>query len=98
MTMKEKIKASVCTFEPPRRSRGGVPHLLRALTAFISLVLKGNTAPFGCPFFFGASLFTLEKTGGGVRPIAVGSTLHHLMSKCAGNRIMEAMGALLAPY
>ena len=33
-----------------------------------------------------------------MRPIAVGCTLHHLAAKCAGNRVMQAMGALLAPH
>ena len=37
-------------------------------------------------------------TGGGVRPIAVGCTLRHLVAKYAGNQIMEAMGALHAPH
>ena len=33
-----------------------------------------------------------------MRPIAVGCTLRRLAAKCAGNRVMQAMGALLAPY
>lgn len=73
------------------------PCLLRALTSFINLVLEGSTAPSACPFFFGASLVALEKTGGDIRPIAVGCTLQRLASKCAGARVMEAMGVTLAP-
>lgn len=48
-----------------------------------------------CPFFFGASLLTLEKDGG-VRPIAVGCTLRRLVAIVAENHIMDAMGPLLA--
>lgn len=77
----QHIKDMVCT-----SAGGGVSHLLRALTA---LVLKGKTAPFACPFSFWASLIALEKTGGGVRPIAVGCTLRRLVAKCVGNHIMH---------
>ena len=75
------------------------PRLLRALTAFINLVLDGKTTPAACPFFFGTSLIALQKTdGGGVRHIAVGCTLQRLAAKCAGARVMEVMGDLLAPF
>ena len=75
----QHLKDMVCT-----SAGGGVSHLLRALTAFINLVLKGKTAPFACPFF-GASLIALEKTGGGVSPNAVGCALRRLVAKCTGN-------------
>lgn len=50
------------------------------------------------PFFFGASLITLTKKGGGMRPIAVGNTLRRLSAKCAGNSVKQAMASLLAPH
>ena len=50
------------------------------------------------PYFFGATLTALNKKDGGVRPIAVGCTLRRLVAKCAGARIMTAMGAHLAPH
>lgn len=46
---------------------------------------------------FGASLIALEKKDGGVRAIAVGCTLRHLVAKCAGNSVMQALGELLDP-
>ena len=72
--------------------------LLRSLTSFINLILRGEAAPFVRPSLFGATLIALDKKGGGVRPIAVGCTLRRLAAKCAGNRVMQAMGALLAPH
>ena len=77
---------------------GGGPVLLRSLTSFINLILRGEAAPFVRPSLFGATLIALDKKGGGVRPIAVGCTLRRLAAKCAGNRVMQAMGALLAPH
>ena len=75
----QHLKDMVCS-----SAGGGVSCLLRALTAFINLALKGKTAHFACPFLFGASLIALEKTGRGVRPIPVGCTLRRLAAKCAG--------------
>jgi len=76
--------------------RGGM-ELLRALTTFTNLVQKGNTPPQVRPTFFGASLIALQKKGGGVRPIAVGSTLCRLAAKCIESRVLQSMGASLAP-
>ena len=77
--------------------RGG-KELVRALSAFILHVLEGNTPVSVRPFFFGATLIALRKKDGGVRPIAVGQTLRRLVGKCAGLRIVQSMGAVLAPY
>ena len=71
--------------------------LLPALTAFAQLVLEGRTPTFIRPYFFGANLTAIQKSEGGVRPIAVGCTLRRLVSKVAGRKIMEEMGELLAP-
>ena len=49
------------------------------------------------PYFFGANLIALEKKGGGVHPIAVGGTLRRLIAKVAAMKVLEEMGALLAP-
>ena len=45
-------------------------------------------------FFFGA---TLQKKGGGVRPVAVGCTLRRLVAKVAGCKVMDVVGEILAP-
>ncbi len=71
--------------------------MLRALTSLIDIILQGKTLRAVCPYFFSASLVALEKKDGGVRPIAVSCTLRHLAAKTAGNHIMDAMRALLAP-
>ena len=52
-----------------------------ALAAFTTLVLDGRTPTEVRPFFFGASLVALNKKSGGVRPIAVGCTLRHLVAR-----------------
>ena len=57
--------------------------LLRALTSCINLILAGQTPEPVRPLFFGVNLVALEKKEGGVRPIAVGCTLHRLAAKHA---------------
>ena len=76
---------------------GGGHQLLRALTLLTNLILEGKASPNAFPYIFGATLITLEKKDGGVRPTAVGCTLCHLVAKCAGNSIMQAMAELLGP-
>ena len=71
--------------------------LLSALTSFINLVVSGKTPHETRSTFFGASLIALRKKGGGVRPIAVGQTLRRLAAKCVGSRVLQSMGAYLAP-
>ena len=71
--------------------------LLTALSSFANLVLEGRTPPSIRPAFFGASLIALEKKGGGIRPIAVGSTLRRLVAKAASAIMKTKMSALLAP-
>ena len=71
--------------------------VLQSLNIFVNFVLAGDVASLAQPYFFGATLTALNKKDGGVRPIAVGCTLRRLVAKCAGARIMRAMGAHLAP-
>ena len=63
--------------------RGG-KELIRSLTCFTNKVLEGKVPPSVQPIFFGATLIALQKKEGGVRPIAVGLSLRHLVAKCAG--------------
>ena len=72
--------------------------LLAALISFSNLVLKGLVLSSICPYFFGASLIALNKKGGGIRPITVGSTFHRLVAKVASWAVKSEMSALLAPY
>ena len=50
---------------------------LQSLASFCALVIEGIVPAIVCPFFFGAGLVAMEKSGG-VRPIAVGCTLRRL--------------------
>ena len=77
-------------------AEGSGPVVLQSLTSFINLILRGEAAPFVRPSLFRAILTALNKKGGKVRSIALGRTLRRLAGKCAGNRVMQAMGALLA--
>ena len=65
--------------------------LLPAITACSTLVLEGRTPLSIRPYFFVATLITLEKKGGGVTPTAVGGTLRCLATKRAGNVVAEDM-------
>ena len=62
----------------------------------VSLILSGQMALSIWPFFFGASLISLEKKGGGIRPIAVGCTLCRLAAKVASGKVMVEMATLLS--
>ena len=79
------------------RGDGAAGNLVRSLAAFATLVLSGEVPVSIRPFFFGANITALQKKEGGIRPIAVGCTLRRLVTKVAGARVMEEMGALLAP-
>ena len=72
--------------------------LLRALTSLLNLIVDGKTPTSVHPFFFGATLVALEKKDGGVRPIAVGSSLRRLAAKIITFRVKDHLGALLAPH
>ena len=55
--------------------------LLESLTKLIGLVLERKIPEDIQPIFFGANLCALSKKDGGIRPIAVGSTLRRLVTK-----------------
>ena len=67
-------------------SGAGAEALLPALVAFVYLVLNGECPESIRPFFFCANLTALRKKNGGIRPIAVGSTLRRLVAKVGGGR------------
>ena len=72
-------------------------NLLQSLSSFVGFVLCGEVLASVRPCFFGANSVAFNKSDGGIRPIAVGCTLHRLVAKCAGLSIREEMGELLAP-
>ena len=71
--------------------------LLKALTSFVSFVLRGDTHPEACPNIFGVSLIALNKKDGRVHPITVGCTLRWLVAKSASMSVISRMGAILSP-
>ena len=75
----------------------GQSRLLSSLAAFSSLVIEGKTPTSVRPFFFGARLIALEKSNGGIRPIAVGCTLRRLVAKIACSSVSKEMSDYLSP-
>ena len=71
--------------------------LIESLTAFINLILSGNTPEWVRSFLFGASLLAFTKKDGGVRPIAVGLTLRRLAAKVACRSVTEKCALFLKP-
>ena len=71
--------------------------LLNSLATFCIMVLQGDVPVDVRPLFFGASLVALRKKCGGVRPIAVGCTLHRLVAKVATFLVVGDMASLLSP-
>jgi len=68
-----------------------------ALLDFAIMVLSGGVPKEVRPVFFGANLHALRKKDGDLCPIAVGLTLHRLVSKVANRWGSARMAADLAP-
>lgn len=68
--------------------------LMIPLTNFINKVISGGVPIPACPFFFAANLIGLNKTDGGVRPMAIGYTLRCLAAKCVCTAVKEEIGSL----
>ena len=71
--------------------------LLESLTKLVNLVFKNMIPEDIRPIFFGANLCALSKKCGGIRPIAVGSTLRRLITKVGFKPISQELGALFRP-
>ena len=71
--------------------------LLTLLTQFTNLCLAGRVPAEIHPVFCGASLCTLNKKDGGIRPIAVGSTLRRLIAKTACKAVTVKMADRFLP-
>ena len=71
--------------------------LLESLTKLTNFVLK-EVIPIDIqPIFFGANLCALSKKDGGIRPIAVGTTLRRLITKVGFKPISRELGTLFRP-
>ncbi|XP_063368267.1 uncharacterized protein LOC134656640 [Cydia amplana] len=71
--------------------------LLNSITKLINKMYTGNINPDIVPILFGANLIALNKKDGGVRPIAVGTTLRRLASKIAVRHIISKLKPLFEP-
>ena len=71
--------------------------LCLTLAKFAGFVLRTAIPESVRQIFFGASLTALRKPDGGIRPIAVGSTLRRIVCKVVSQRVAVPMGELLRP-
>jgi len=71
--------------------------LLGRLTEFTNLCLAGRVPVVVQPVFCGATLCAVNKKDGGIRPIAVGSTLRRLIAKAACKAMTSKMAARFLP-
>jgi hypothetical protein len=73
-------------------------NLLESLTQFVNELIAGRVNPSIAPHLAGASLYALEKKGGGIRPLACGNLLRRLASKCICFLTREHFKNHLAPH
>lgn len=89
----QHLKDMTTTFTGPDGKQ-----LISSLTRFVGLCLTGQVPLPVRPVFFGASLTALAKKGGGVRPIAVGSTIRRLVAKVACSMVRRQVVDKLVPH
>ena len=70
--------------------------LIDALARLCDIILSGIVPSAVRPVLFGGRLTALRKKCGGIRPIAVGSTLRRLAAKILCRRL-RPLGGVLAP-
>ena len=71
--------------------------LTTILTNFVNVVLQGDLPTEVREIFFGRRLIALQKTDGGIRPIAVGYTLRRLAANCANAYVIKRRSDELQP-
>lgn len=71
--------------------------LVSSITKLVNFMYSGSIHPDIVPTLYGANLIALTKKDGGVRPIAVGTTLRRLASKIAVRYILEKLQNLFEP-
>jgi hypothetical protein len=62
------------------------------------LLLNGEVPSSICQILYGANLCALKKKDGGIRPIAVGSTIRRLISKIVCRRIVDKLESKFRPH
>lgn len=71
--------------------------LISNITELVNLMYSGNVHQDIVPILYGANLIALTKKDGGVRPIAVGTTLRRLASKIAVRHILSKLQPRFEP-
>ena len=71
--------------------------LLSTLTDLVNVMLRGEVPQFAVPVLYGANECGIRKKDGGIRPIAVGSSLRRLAVKVGSRPIVQALGEELRP-
>ena len=71
---------------------------MQAITNLCNFSVEGQINAEICPDFYGATLIALRKSGGGIRPIAVGNTFRRLTAKLACLTVKENISQYFHPY
>ena len=81
-----------------KSSGDGGTQLLSSITRLCNKMLRGEVPDQFTPILYGASLLAFSKPHGGVRPIAIGSTLRRLVAKAAVFYLKSDIKPKLFPY
>lgn len=73
------------------------PALATSMTAFIDLLMQSKCPSSVTPIFSGGRLVALHKKLGGIKPIAIGYSLHRLAAKCANNYALNVLKDTFTP-
>ena len=73
-------------------------NLISRLTDYTNLLLTGNIPVFIKPVVSTATLISLAKKCGGIRPIAIRDTLRRLTTKCISRRMLEKFKEYFWPF
>lgn len=76
----------------------GATGLIEALTKLTNMMLAGIIVKDILPILYGASLCAIDKSDGGVKPIAIGITFRRLTAKLACRSIRGPIGDYLRPH
>ncbi len=74
-------------------SREGSP-FIGALASVVDLMLRDQVPEVICPVLYGANLIALRKKDGGIRSIAVGTTLRRPAARIVSNRSKDQINVL----
>ena len=73
-------------------------NLLSTLSDFVNLLTQGKVPAEIVPHLYGTLLLGTRKKSGGLRPIAVGEVLHHLVSTCLAQSVHQSALSHLSPH